>query len=319
MPLRLGPRGTSTCCDCSQFTGCDCGDLEVPLQCRTKGGEAELCGFPEYTSPSVPPKKYRTLTPSGEFYLCYYQFPNCTGIQSPTESYDFNDAPPIVFSTTTCSRNNPLYTRYIKTGNPAGCSYEEAGTALTDGLVPDGTEGDAEEAFTGGTRNRTPTTFTEAYDGVTCLPGGTGNGLVRHGSYTLTLSDEDTEIDAIGRLLAGAEWTDWTLVGTGMGGTCTNPACCLAKYEERIAGFTFDYQAAEFRVRRDGLPPGESFIAEVDIYRRIAGSSDSWVLFQTLEVSGTVDGFGLFEVEQPVPNEQGFESYAASPARLRVA
>lgn len=309
--MRLGPRGSAGCCTCAEFVACDCGPLTAGLECRIRGGAALLCGVSEYTSPSSPPKKYRRVTPSGQFYLCYYQFPNCSGIQSPTDSYDFEDAPDIVYNSATCSRNNPNYTHWVRTGSPAGCSYQESGEALTDGVVPEGTAGASSESFAGGTRTRTQTTFTETYDGTTCLDGGTSNGLIRHGSYTLTLGDEDTEEDAIARVIAPG-WSEWTPVSE----TCQNPGCCKSAWEERVTGFGFIYIEAEFKVKKTGLTPGQAYDIAVDLYRRIYDTGE-YELYATMELSATVDGSGILETNATaVPNDVGYETYASSPARL---
>jgi hypothetical protein len=76
---------TAGCCDCK---------LPCNLECRSKGGLAELCGFEEFTDPSTPPKRYRRKTLAGEVTVCTWTRLGgglCTppvvpeGIEGPTD------------------------------------------------------------------------------------------------------------------------------------------------------------------------------------------------------------------------------------------
>jgi len=50
----------------------------------------------------------------------------------------------------------------------------------------------------------------------------------------------------------------------------------------------------------------------VNIYRRLYGVG-SYSLFETLEISGTTDSLGNLDLGLfDVPNEEGYESYAAA-------
>lgn len=163
------------------------------------------------------------------------------------------------------------------------------------------------------TLTSTPTQNTWHYNaGCTLYPGFFYRKLFGE-DVTATLSIEDTDDDAIARLLAGAGgiWSSWTPVGDGTGGTCINYVCCLARYEERTTGFTFTYQESQYRVEKTGLIPSTLYYAHVEIWRRPFGSG-SYVSFETLVVSGTTDGSGNLLIEGDVPNDIGFETYAQS-------
>jgi hypothetical protein len=149
--------------------------------------------------------------------------------------------------------------------------------------------------------------------GAACqVSGGYGFAITNDPSIEETLSEEDTDQNAIDRLLAGAggEWSGWLSPGA-TGCTGSPPPCCLARWEERTDDFDFIYQESEFRVTASGLTPSTTYNARVDIQRRTFGSG-SYALFQTVIVSGTTDGSGNFQEDGEVPNEEGFESYASA-------
>lgn len=62
---------TPTTCACCGG-GSNCG-----LECQFKAGFAELCGYSEFTEPSLPPKKYKRKTITGSMVKCVYARNNC--------------------------------------------------------------------------------------------------------------------------------------------------------------------------------------------------------------------------------------------------
>lgn len=65
MAAIVKPVSGSGCCDCADVVDpCSCADGCL-LQCRTKAGIAELCGYEAFTAPETPPKKYRRKTITG--------------------------------------------------------------------------------------------------------------------------------------------------------------------------------------------------------------------------------------------------------------
>ena len=160
------------------------------------------------------------------------------------------------------------------------------------------------------TLTTTQTNKTWDYPTYCFKPSGTF-GRQNLGQVTATLSSEDSESNAITRLLAGAggTWGSWTNSGA-TGCTGTPPSCCLAKYESRTTLFTFDYYEAEARVTATGLTPSTSYSARIELYRRAYGSG-SYVWYQTVLVSGTSDGSGnLTTSAATVTNTKGYETYA---------
>ncbi len=71
--LKLG-----ACCDCG-------GDGACAVECRSKAGSAELCGFAEFTDPSSPPKKYRKREIEGTMNLQEYLNEDCGDPDCPGE------------------------------------------------------------------------------------------------------------------------------------------------------------------------------------------------------------------------------------------
>lgn len=128
-----------------------------------------------------------------------------------------------------------------------------------------------------------------------------------------TLSNEDTEANAIARLMAGAAgtWTSWTPTGDGTGGTCLPGTCCLARWEERETGFDFAYQDAEWRVQRTGLTPSTTYTLKVELWRRPFGTG-SFALYGVQYFTAMTDGAGDLDADGPVDNEMGFETYAGA-------
>ncbi len=53
------PSNPSRCCPCANQEGCDClGEASCLTFCRSRASTAALCGFDEFGTPSVPPKKF---------------------------------------------------------------------------------------------------------------------------------------------------------------------------------------------------------------------------------------------------------------------
>jgi hypothetical protein len=277
---------TSTTCACCGGTLAAAG-----LQCRNRGGTATLCGYSEYTSASTPPKKYRIKTLSGTTVGDVWTDTTCDtfGCQSVDT---FSGTCYYNSSNCTLTENG----RRVRTGS---CPNENVATCAIGVFISGGD-----------TEVLTQTTRT-ILNSLNCIPDvSTSFSRPSNPTAAETLSDEDTDQDAIDRLLAGAggTWSAWFDAG-GTGCTGVPPPCCLARWEERTTGFSFTYQESQYRVTASGLNPSTSYTARVEIYRRTFGSG-TYTLFQTLTVNGTTDGSGDFSEDGDVPNEEGFESYA---------
>jgi hypothetical protein len=282
---------TGTSCAC-------CGTLDAAtLQCRTRGGTATLCGFDEYTDISTPPKKYRIKTMGGDLMSlrCQYSDASCS---TPSQSDGTKREGTCEYNVSNCALVSSMTTTV----------YQNAGCPAATIIATDNTCVGSFGSVAGMTLTTARIQQTRTGDDVCNLVSGIYEK--RTGTQIQTLSEEDTEQDALDRLLAGAggTWDSWRSPG-GTGCTGTPPPCCLARWEERTSGFSFVYQEAQYRVTASGLNPSTSYSARVEIYRRTFGSG-TYTLFQTLIVSGTTDGSGAFSEDGDVPNEKGFESYA---------
>lgn len=299
MPTVNASATTANVCPCCVSTE------PADLECRTRGGTATLCGMSEYTTPSTPPKKYRTQTTNGEAWGCAsFSTPStCSG--TANNRFRFVYAGTYLYNVSNCAESNTQTVTGHNFTLGVACTYEN-GTAQSPGTR---TQFQAPELSTDADLVTTPTLKTWTWDGACMNWGGLGQGVIT-GEVTHELSDEDTEADAYARLLATSNWSAWIAQGA-TGCTGTPPPCCLAKYEDRTAGFSFVFQESQFRVVAGGLTPLASYNAEVEIFRR-AYNSGNYTLYQTLTVSNTTDGSGNYLAEGNVPNDRGFETYASS-------
>jgi hypothetical protein len=130
-----------------------------------------------------------------------------------------------------------------------------------------------------------------------------------------TLSEEDTEADAIARLLAPQPWSGigGTPVGSGIGGTCVDSSCCQAHYYDRTPGFGFAYREAQWRVNLSGVTPGK-VCATVTYFRREAGAIGApWQVYGAGGVQVIVGAGGTgTSAWVDVPNDLGWETYAGN-------
>ncbi len=280
-------------------TGCDsCCGIPVTctgMECRVRGGTATLCGFEEYVSPSTPPNKYRRQTISGTNSSQTYSDSGCTVPTgaSVTCTIDFV----CQYNSSTC----------VPTASGAGqiCNGSFIQPANCNPLVYNPTPAcDTNESAT-------PTQITFSSSGACCLssPGIWEKSTAD--SRTATLTDQDTDSDALSRLLAGAggTWGSWIASG-GVGCTGTPPSCCIAGWEIRSSGFSFGYQESQFRVPFTGLTPSTRYSISIQIYRRVYGAG-SYTLFATLYLSDVSDVSGNLTFTGDVPNAAGFQTYAS--------
>lgn len=88
MAYYLKPRGVSTgCCECSQHNNCECGGAACGIQCRSKADNAELCGYAEFGTPSVPPRKFRKKRILGTIYSAQWSVAGCPDGASDPVTY----------------------------------------------------------------------------------------------------------------------------------------------------------------------------------------------------------------------------------------
>ena len=213
------------------------GTESVALDTISRSSMPTLIGFSEFVSPSTPAKKYRVLTGDGRRDRCFY-FTSCTegfsgsdaavyygssrydrvtGAFSPGAQYDFFQGP-------VCPASDFLYSAALN-GDPMS------------------SEGDYTT-----TSSNTPTVGLSFGHGCAY---GTEVGLTRwcysSGTVSKTLSDEDTEADAVARAVV--------TVGTG----------AVASRTARTTGFSFVLVTVEATLHCSNLNPEFRYRVRYDI------------------------------------------------------
>ncbi len=266
----------------------------LAVNCRTRGGTARLCGFAEYTSPSTPPKYYRQLDLDGLL-----------------QGQIFND---LVCGTLDCTATDTF---------SGTCTYDSSNCVLTTGgnrgrvvTGPDcGVTGpnptctvgapsfDDTIALTQTTRTRTGGTACTAISGIQTFkrPSQT--------SVTETLSVEDLDSDAISRLIAISNYSAWTPVGDGSGGTCVVTQCCESNYQSRTSN-VFTYIESQYRANiQDANTTSYSLMAE--LWRAPSGFAN-FALYSYQITPFTTNATGFASTIVGVPITQGYATYATN-------
>lgn len=205
----------------------------VALDCSSDAGSAILCGFSEYASPSLPPKKYRRNTALGSNSSSLYADNICTV--------------PAVPASDTCNHNG--YIQY----NPATCVPTTVGgyTCVSGTFGGVSTDLGASNCFKMVTK--TPTQQSAVATNTCCPPGPPFEKQTNFG-LVLTLTDEDTELDAMARA------------------SLTPGSSCTASIEPRGAGdFVFNFVAVAYDINCSDLVAGHNYIATVDLVEETYG------------------------------------------------
>lgn len=273
--------------------------IPATLKTSQSGGTATVCGISEYAFPSTPPKKYRTQTLSGSMTGCIY----VTACAHPANGggYAQNWTGQFKYSATTCgTTNTQLETVFGSNGDPT------CGASLTPLFVnSEGQTFSPGSAFGAPAQTNVSLPQTNAFNWIgTCTgPGGAPPNAIQNGQCLWTLSDEDLDADAIARLIAANPFPAFV--------TCaTPPTCALAGYQQRT-GFSFQYQACKFEITATGLVPNQRYCGQIEIWRRPYGVG-SFVLFEKRTYNSDSDGAGNLTIDDNVPNDIGFESYATN-------
>lgn len=265
----------------------------VAINRRRRSGTATLCGVSEFSSPSSPPKKYQTQTLSGNVAGCSYNAMCATPGANGGFAYKWSGT--YKFDPATCAITNTSIEQFFPSDGVSFCGAAASPTVTTPMSSPfQPSNIDTASEVT------TPTTDSWNYPGTCSLSNQRLNG-----SAVATLTDPDTDLAAIARLQATTPWVGF--------GTCpTPPTCCLASWQLRTTGFSFDYGDAQFRIAASGLLASQLYCAAVDIFRRPWGVPP-YVLFETIFVFGATDGAGNLQLDGDVPNAPGFETYFDNP------
>lgn len=270
------------------------------LQCRTRNGTASLCGFSEQTGhESIPPKKYRVLTGSGSVYRCIYNDSNCSSPAGVSDGWIISGS--ASYNKNTCELTDSS-TANLLSGSGCPTSNVIGSFSLVDdwNSSPPNIIGD----LVAYPQITTSTSVTQTGIGV-CFTFHDSSFGIPFGSASLIVSDEDIESDAINRLFPNpnAGWTSFSAPSAN--------GCCTASYVLRNSGdFSFAITQSQFQLSGSGLTPNARFTIPISIYRRILGSSDPYILYETLVYNTTTTDSGTFQVVDFVPNDPGFQTYA---------
>jgi len=288
--------GTATCAPC-------CG-TSSGLQCRTRGGTASLIGYSEYTTPSTPAKKYLVQTYTSDRARCSRNT-NCAGSIQGSDSFIGNEVCTYNSTTAALTSTGSTVTRQTFGSCPATSIISTAAANCSRSSLDSG-------GFWNYTTQNATSKITEA---GACGINESGYYSTPTGGETLTLTSEDTETNAVTRLLAGSggTWGSFTTVGDGTSGTCLNTVCCNAKQQTRTTGFTFNYTESSWRVNRSGLTASTTYTIKVTYYRRTYGDTGAGSAFAEYTGTASTDGAGvLLTTAVNVPLASGFETYAGN-------
>lgn len=280
-------------CGCEpSLDPCLCaGVISIQTFCATRSGSYALCGYDEYTTPSVPPKRYLRKNFGGKNTVKQYTGPGCSG--------------PLLAGTCIVSPSGSNH--YAPTS--AGCGTVNVGGSAnvqggaSTGTVPVTSITNAFCAFDCGAKESTMTRTTLTIR-ATLMGGGTAcSGTCEAGgdSMTETLSSEDTEQNAIDR--STAIWSDYSPSGGG----------CCSGMEARSAGiFVGTYYESKLKIIVRGT---KGALANIDVpFSRVpyggTPTSESWV--DTFQVA--FGDTGEAQLDVTIPSKSGFTT-CAGPAR----
>lgn len=239
---------------------------------------ALMCGFSEFANPSIPPKKYLRVTNSGSIRNRIFQ---------PSTVCD----PSAVIDDSTVNYSGDGF-------------YEPATCTLDCSAIVNGTCGPTNLGAPACSLTMDKTISIS--QGLGCVVWSPIQSRQFDGSWINTLSDEDTEHDAIVRnnLTFGYDAV----------------AATVAKIPTRGAGvFSFTYTWVQWRKQVSGLTMGSTYSVGVVYGRRAYGSSDPFVAFASEEVEFVAAGGTEQTPYTDIPNESGFETnvltaYICNPA-----
>lgn len=263
--------GTSPCCcipSCS-------------LQYQTKSATATLCGYSEFASPSVPPKKYLTLSQSGGYQFDFSTDSTCSHASGPAIICNWAGA--CNYDANTCINN---------IGGTVDCG---SGPTPYCGLAADDP---------GRVTVSSPTNQHWDPTGA-CFYNGTGWGRYSSLTVQVNLTNEDTEDNAITRANAAiATWDSCIAI---------DPSYCSAYKTVRGAGqFTLTYRTAQYRIYTTRNTPGQHYSVVINLQRKLHGTSDPFIDWAT----NTIDYIGVADpyvgIWYQIPVDSGYEVAATS-------
>jgi len=247
------------------------GSASVLIDCKIRTGTALLCGFPEFKDPSDPPKFYRTLSNAGELTEDVFQPSLDCGanliVHGPT-TYDLvcrKDA-------STCADST--------TGSTGSCDtpVDSGGTGFNITIVD------------------SPTSARIIGGGCFVWSGIQSRNF--SGVVNISLSDEDTEDDALSRLVSTLP--DWSTIDWGSDD-------CFSERGSRSTN-SFVYQECKIRLRTTGLTAAglsviRCFISRINLDTLVDEPAEE----QTF--STYADDLGGSEFEFDLPVVAGYKYY----------
>lgn len=272
------PHGSST-------DPCCCPPPSCSLFWQVKGGTATLCGFSEFTTPSSPPKKYRKNTANGTATAIFTGgATGCSG-GTPcgwTDTFSGTQA----YDKTTCGvTGDTIGTRVGSCGNNTSASTVN----LCDFYGPVGMSCSPARLL-----------LTMTNDGA-CHTVGSDSVQYSSANATMTLSDEDTEDDAIARANAGiGSWTPCT--------PFSESDCSGFKVLRGAGTFSMSYRSAQVQYQASGTIQGALYETTINLQRRLQGTSNPFLDFATItdEFTGP-SGSTYLSAWFDIPTQSGYE------------
>ncbi len=144
MPSWIKSPRDGACCDCRPAVCDPCECLAGVIYYKTRSATLTKCGFDEFTSPSSPPKRYRTKSQSGSISAASgaCTVPACESI---TNAYSGN----ITYASTTCgiTDNRAMLLTNALTGLCGSCAGSQSFAMNADDLVSGGPDRNGNTVF----------------------------------------------------------------------------------------------------------------------------------------------------------------------------
>lgn len=249
---------------------------------RQRGGTYTLVGKNEYAChASTPPKKYRRWTVTGSFEQIEYLDEACTNPRVLPFIYTYSGS-----NTWDDDGNETVGVSQVLTQNGVVISTTPISTTISSPCDPD-------TCFV--TNNWASAQVIQTGTGDCCA--GMFFPTAQTGIVFLTLTEEDTDQDAIDRMLA-AEGPYGPFLA------CGGFPCGQAKQTVRTSGFSADYIEGQFQVAGSSFPVSTSLNAKLTFRRTNLSTSDVDYFF--LNYPATSDNAGAVDLQINIPVQVGF-------------
>lgn len=298
-------RPVYTISPCSGCVTDPCGEGGTCLSCETLGtgrpgeGGLFLCGFPEYTSPSTPPRFFKTEQIAGEWVGCRWSTAGSScpdGGAGADGSYDPDNSRRHIWSGSTsknasCSGTSGDALDTIYKLNDCADDPGSLYTTFGGGIPPSGAG--FESAFTF-TEDQTE----QRWEGNGTCDNASNPTLKGTGTVTKTLVDE----------IAGEAALDWLEDSYG---SSWGPGECSAFYYART-GEVLHARKCRWTLSKAGLLASTYYDFTITYWRRTIdeeGDPGEWELFQTDNLNEVTNSEGVLSYGPvEVPNVEGYET-----------